>query len=199
MFNQDLHIHTVFSHTDSSIVPEQTPELIAQVQHARVIGISDHWEALTANFEVYQQTLRQYGLYVGTEVDGGESVKEALKVHPDYYIYHCRDSEMDYKGVELLLTKQQPVIIAHPLMLETDLKRIPPECLIEINNRYVWRGFWKEKLKDAVSRFRFVLSSDAHQPNWLSQAVSGYVARELGVEETVLFEPNAVVHDRSFL
>ena len=43
-YPQDLHIHTVFSDQDSSVVPEQTPELVARIAHAQVIGISDHFE-----------------------------------------------------------------------------------------------------------------------------------------------------------
>jgi len=38
---QDLHVHTVFSHGDGAIVPEQTVELVAAVGHARILGISD--------------------------------------------------------------------------------------------------------------------------------------------------------------
>jgi hypothetical protein len=38
-----------------------------------------------------------------------------------------------------------------------------------------------------VDRFRFVLGSDAHQPNWLSQAVARHVAVQLGVTEHLVF------------
>jgi hypothetical protein len=31
------------------------------------------------------------------------------------------------------------VIVAHPTAFDTDLGRVPSECLIEINNRYVWK------------------------------------------------------------
>jgi len=41
-----------------------------------------------------------------------------------------------------------------------------------------------------TKRFRFVISSDAHQPHWLNQNVARYVAAELGVSETVLFKKN---------
>jgi hypothetical protein len=32
-----------------------------------------------------------------------------------------------------------------------------------------------------------VISSDAHQPNWLNQTLARYVARELEIQETLLF------------
>ncbi len=38
---QDLHIHTIYSHKDNSVVPEQTLELIDQFYQAKQIGISD--------------------------------------------------------------------------------------------------------------------------------------------------------------
>jgi hypothetical protein len=41
---QDLHIHSTWSDTDSAVVPEQTIALIAAVGHARIRGISDHFE-----------------------------------------------------------------------------------------------------------------------------------------------------------
>jgi predicted metal-dependent phosphoesterase TrpH len=37
MFNQDLHIHTTYSKSDSSVVPEQTIAFVAAVKHARVV------------------------------------------------------------------------------------------------------------------------------------------------------------------
>src|SRR4030043_298865 len=40
---------------------------------------------------------------------------------------------------------------------------------------------------DYYNKFRFVLSSDAHQPNWLNLNVSRFVASELGVQEVILF------------
>ncbi|WP_419660695.1 uncharacterized protein Dvar_10940 [Desulfosarcina variabilis str. Montpellier] len=49
----------------------------------------------------------------------------------------------DYKALEHLLKTVYPVIIAHPMAFSTNLNRVPPECLIEINNRYVWRSDWK--------------------------------------------------------
>jgi hypothetical protein len=33
-----------------------------------------------------------------------------------------------------------------------------------------------------------VISSDAHQPNWLNQTVARHVAAELGVREKLLFD-----------
>ena len=44
MYTQDLHIHTVFSSEDKSLAPEQTIELVAFANHAKVVGISDHIE-----------------------------------------------------------------------------------------------------------------------------------------------------------
>jgi hypothetical protein len=69
----------------------------------------------------------------------------------------------------------------------TDLDRIPHECYIEINNRYIWRSNWRERLRKYVRDRKFVISSDAHQPNWLNQNVARYVCRELGIQETVIF------------
>jgi histidinol phosphatase-like PHP family hydrolase len=40
------------------------------------------------------------------------------------------------------------------------------------------------------NRFRFVISSDAHQPNWLGQSIARLAARELDIEETLVFEPD---------
>jgi len=71
MLQQDLHIHTTYSTSDSAVVPEQTVALIAAVRHANIIGISDHFEYLMdGNFEGYEKEIRQAGLKVGVEVDG---------------------------------------------------------------------------------------------------------------------------------
>ena len=114
---------------------------------------------------------------------------EALEV--EYYMYHCRDREEDYRGAERLASSGRPVIVAHPQMLQTDLRRVPPECLIEINNRYAWRGRSHRELEPFVGRFRFVIGSDAHQPHWLSQEAARFMARELGIRETILFRSKA--------
>lgn len=189
MLNQDLHIHTVFSAGDSAVVAEQTLELIAKVGHAKIIGISDHFEAITSEyFHTYKKAVSSYGFKVGTEVDGAKSVKEAASLHFDYYLYHCRDQADEYKGIETLLMTGKPVIIAHPYAFNTNLDKIPGECYIEINNRYIWRFDWKSYLSDYLSAFRFILSSDAHQPNWLNQSVAKYVANELAIKETIIFE-----------
>ncbi|MEW5816709.1 MAG: hypothetical protein AB1798_15115 [Spirochaetota bacterium] len=185
---QDLHIHTTFSSGDNAVVPEQTVELIAAVRHAQVIGISDHFEYITGEaFEGYAATLRRYQFKVGTEVNGAEWVKQAAEVKADYYVYHCRDVSADYSGAETLLSTGKPVIIAHPQVLETNLDKLPPDCYIEVNNRYVWKYDWRNGFKKFISRFRFVLGSDAHQPNWLNLNISRYVAKELGIPETLLF------------
>ena len=185
---QDLHIHTVFSHLDSAVVRQQTPELIAQVRHAKIIGISDHFEHFYDRFEEYQSTLKSYGFHVGTEVDGSDYVREAIRFDFEYYIYHCRDQRSEYKGIETLLETGKPVIIPHPMVLETDLNRVPPECYVEINNRYVWRDNWRKKLAPFTQKFDFVIGSDAHQPTWLNQNVARYVANELKINESFLFE-----------
>ncbi len=185
---QDLHIHTTFSTKDSSVVPEQTIELVASVRHAEIIGISDHFEHLTDGlFEMYCNKVREYGLLLGIEVNGGDYAREAISTPVDYFIYHCRDRDEDYRGVDILLESGKPVIIAHPYFLGTNLNRISRRCIIEINNRYIWRIDWKKELQPFVGRFRFILSSDAHQPNWLSLNVAYHVACSLGIEETVLF------------
>ena len=86
----------------------------------------------------------------------------------------------------------KPVIIAHPYAFNTNLDKIPHECYIEINNRYIWRFDWKSYLSDYINDFRFILSSDAHQPNWLNQNVASYVADELGIRETLIFDHEPV-------
>ena len=182
---QDLHIHTTFSSEDSSVVPEQTPELVARVRHAQVVGISDHFEHFADRaYDVYVERIRGLGLLVGTEVDGAASVDFASKLDFDYYIYHCRDRDADYVGAERLVATGRPVIIAHPHVLGTDLGRVADACLVEINNRYIWRCSWSSYYGPHVDRFRFVISSDAHKPNWLSQSVARRAAAELGIRET---------------
>jgi histidinol phosphatase-like PHP family hydrolase len=184
---QDLHIHTVFSKGDSSVVPEQTVALIAQVAHARILGISDHMDGIADNFPAYEKEVRRYGLRLGTELDGAQWLAAALDLPVEYFIYHCRDRAEEYRGAERLLATGKPVIIAHPAVLSTDLSKVPPECLVEVNNRYSWRDDWRKSLGPWVSRFRFVISSDAHQPNWLNQTYARYVAAALGIRETLLF------------
>ncbi|WP_319524278.1 PHP domain-containing protein [uncultured Desulfosarcina sp.] len=188
MLNQDLHIHTTYSTGDSAIVPEQTVALVASVKHAGIIGISDHFEYLLGGFfDGYAREVRGAGLKVGTEVDGHEWAKEATKYDFDYYIVHCRDRDADYRCLETLLTTGMPVIVAHPNAFDTDLKRVPSECLIEINNRYVWRTDWKKYYTPHKDRFKFVIGSDAHQPNWLGQSMAQYAAVQLGIEEHLVF------------
>lgn len=186
-YPQDLHIHTVFSSRDSSVVPEQTPELVARVRHARLIGISDHFEHFAeAGYDAYVQRVRALDLLVGTEVDGAASVDHAASLAFDYYIYHCRDYTDDYRGAERLLATGRPVIIAHPNALQTNMDRVPEGCLVEINNRYIWRCDWRTFYTPYRDRFPFVISSDAHQPNWLSQAVARRVAAELDIQEVLI-------------
>ena len=54
---QDLHIHTVFSTGDSAVMPEQTVEFIAELKHAKSIGISDHFEYLHG--DVYEKYVKK--------------------------------------------------------------------------------------------------------------------------------------------
>jgi predicted metal-dependent phosphoesterase TrpH len=105
MLQQDLHIHTTFSTSDNSVVPEQTVSLVAAVKHAIIVGISDHFECLVnGSFEGYEKEIRQVGLKVGVEVDGHPWVDEATNYDVDYYIFHCRDQNADYCSIDKLLT-----------------------------------------------------------------------------------------------
>jgi histidinol phosphatase-like PHP family hydrolase len=185
---QDLHIHTTFSSGDSSVVQEQTLELIAELDYAGITGISDHLNYISGKtFNLYEKKVRSFHFKVGVEVGGMSWIKEALRINPDYYIYHILDIKADYDGIEKLLLTGKPVIIAHPLVLGINLDTIPKECLIEINNRYIWRSDWKKILPEYVKHFRFIIGSDAHQPNWLNQSVARHVAHQLGIRETILF------------
>jgi histidinol phosphatase-like PHP family hydrolase len=184
---QDLHVHTVFSRTDGAVVPEQTPELIRRIAHARTIGISDHFEHFAEReYDDYVAAVTALGFLLGTEVDGAASVAAAAALRFDYYIYHCYDHRRDYRGLERLLATGRPVIVAHPNALGTDLGRLPPECLVEINNRYVWRCDWLRYYGPYRERFRFVIGSDAHSPNWLGQSVARRAAAELEISETLV-------------
>lgn len=195
---QDLHIHTIFSTGDGAVVPQQTIELIASMKHAEITGISDHFDYLTGLvFASYESNVRKYGFRVGTEVNGHIWVNEAIQYPVDYYIYHCYDTTEDYRGVEKLLSTGKPVIIAHPQALETNLNKVPPQALIEINNRYSFRFDWRTYYTPFLKQFRFILGSDAHQPHWLNHVVASYVARELGVENTLIFgEPTVQLNPR---
>lgn len=186
--NQDLHIHTVFSVGDSAVSEEQTLELISRIKHAKIIGISDHFEYIgEEKYEEYKEGVIKYKFKLGTEVDGKEFVKEASMLDFDYYLYHCYDSKNDYKGIDTLLNTGKPVIIAHPEMTDTRLNKIPSECYLEINNRYISRYDWYNYFKDYKDKFNFILSSDAHQPHMLNQNAAKYVADQLGIKETILF------------
>jgi len=188
MLQQDLHIHTTYSANDSAVVPEQTVALVAAVEHAGIVGISDHFDSLIdGHFEAYEREIRQAGLKVGIEVDGHAWAAEAVNYNVDYYIFHCRDQNADYHSLDQLLASGKPVIVAHPNVLGTNLNRVPTECLVEINNRYVWRTDWKQFYGLFKDHFKFVISSDAHQPNWLSQVVAHYAAEQLGVQEHIVF------------
>lgn len=190
MLAQDLHIHTTFSSGDSSVVPEQTVQLVAFAKHAQIVGISDHFDNfMPQHYEEYINEIRRFGMLAGTEVNGHRSVDLAVEYEFDYYIYHCWGHELnDYAGFARLLATGKPVIIAHPYAVDTDLNKIPENSLVEINNRYIWRYNWKRELKPFIKKFRWIFSSDAHQPNWLNQTIAHRVGQELGISETLLFD-----------
>jgi len=187
---QDLHIHTTFSVTDSQIVPEQTVEMVAFAKHADVVGISDHFEHFIPHmYQEYCETVRSFNFLVGTEVNGHQSVPQASRFEFDYYIYHCwGHEEKDYDALLDLISTGKPVIVAHPYATRTNLDRIPENCYVEINNRYVWRFDWRKLIVPYKDKFRWVLGSDAHQPNWLNQNIAQSVAEEMGIKEAILFK-----------
>jgi hypothetical protein len=110
-----------------------------------------------------------------------------MDADPEYYIYHCYDRNDSYQGAERLLETGKPVIIAHPLIMNTDLNRVPTGCIIEISNRYVWRSNWPKRFSGFTDRFQFVISSDAHQPLMLNQTYARFVSQAMGVDETLVF------------
>ncbi len=195
MIPQDLHIHTVYSTGDSSVVSQQTPELIAEVRHARVIGISDHIEYLYEPvFLKYAEKVRGLGFRLGAEIVNYSDIDFSLSLPLEYRVFHCYDEDKYYAAAERLLESGDPLIIAHPMALGTDLGKVPPECFVEINNRYIWRNDWEAFFTPWKDRFRFIFSSDAHQPNWLNQNVARYVGESLGIQETIIFGENAREH-----
>ena len=189
MIPQDLHIHTVFSTGDSSVVPQQTLELIASVGHAEVVGISDHIEYLREPvFGDYAAAVGDRGFRLGAEIIHEEDVDFALSLPLEYHVFHCYDEDRCYKAAEQMVDSGKPLIIAHPMVLGTNLSRLPEDCFVEINNRYVWRGDWRSYFTPWLERFAFIFSSDAHQPHWLNQNVARNVASQLGIRETLIFE-----------
>ena len=188
MLPQDLHIHTVFSSGDGAVVPQQTVELIAAVRHAETIGISDHIEYLyEPTFADYAATVQEHGFRLGVEIVNCDDVDYALTLPLEYRVFHCYDEDRCYAAAGRMVETGVPLIIAHPMALGTNLKRIPPEALVEINNRYIWRNDWRSFYTPWREKFRFLFSSDAHQPNWLNQNVARYVGDQLGIRETLLF------------
>ena len=193
-YTQDLHIHTVFSHGDSAVVEQQTISLIAGIRHAEIIGISDHFEFLGGDaFQRYEKEVTDQGFLLGTEVSDQEYAREAAAYPFDYYVYHCADKAAEYRGAEILLATGKPVIIAHPMVLGTDLAKVSDDCTIEISNRYAWKGDFRSYFTPYLDFFRFVVSSDAHTPGMLSQEAARYIMRSLGISETILFPTSAEV------
>lgn len=188
MIPQDLHIHTVFSTGDSSVVPQQTLELIASVGHAEVVGISDHIEYLREPvFSDYAAAVGDRGFRLGAEIGHEEDVDFALSLPLEYHVFHCYDEDRCYKAAERMVDSGKPLIIAHPMAVRTNLSRLPGECFVEINNRYIWQKDWRSYFTPWLERFAFVFSSDAHQPHWLNQNVARNVASQLGIRETLIF------------
>lgn len=131
---QDLHIHTIFS--SEECCPEQTLEMINEVRHADIIGISDHFEQIQ-DVETYFTEVKRFHFHVGTEIDGTRMLEKAVEFPFEYFFYHCRDHENDYNGIDKLLKTGKPVIISHPNIFNTDPLKIPKECFVEINNSHV--------------------------------------------------------------
>ena len=179
---QDLHCHTVLSSKDKDVHPLQTPEFIREHRHAEIIGISDHFDMIV-DFEEYSHRLRACGFFVGCEVDGADWVDQARNLPFDYYFYHLRPRDEDYEGRKALVATGRPVIVSHPMELGTDLSRLPDGAITEINNRYIWRNNWREFFTPHLGRLKFVISSDAHQPNWLGQRMARQVQCALGIDE----------------
>ncbi len=186
---QDLHIHTIFSTNDSQVVPAQTIETVAFVAHAEIIGICDHFEHFVPHrYQEYYVAVKSFNFLVGTEVNGHASVPLAVEYEFDYYIYHCWGHvNEDYEALKVLMSAGKPVIVAHPYATDTDLNRLPENCLVEINNRYISRFDWRILIAPYINKFRWVIGSDAHQPHWLNQNYARQVAREMGIKETILF------------
>ncbi len=116
MRTQDLHIHTTYSTTDHSVVPEQAVTLVAAVGHAQVVGISDHFECLVnGHFESYTREIRGAALKVGVEVDGHPWVDQAVTYPVDDFVFHCRDQQADYRSLDRLLATGKAVIDANRL------------------------------------------------------------------------------------
>lgn len=189
IYKQDLHIHTIYSTGDSSVEPQQTIPFIAELNHAEIRGISDHFEYLKSPvFKKYREETQAYGFWCGCEVNDSRDAREAVAYPFDYYIYHCRDKTSEYRGAESLLKTGKPVIVSHPMAMGADLNKVPTDCFLEINNRYVWKNDYMAYFTPHLHRFRFTIGSDAHKPNWLNQFVARYAAEKLGIEESVLFK-----------
>ncbi len=185
---QDLHIHTNYSYGDSAIEPQQTLDLIKSLDHARITGISDHFEYVTENFIEYRDDVHGHGFWCGCEINLSSDVPRALELPFDYYIFHCRNEESEYRGAEKLLESGKPLIISHPIAIGADLAKVPTGCFIEVNNRYIWKAEdYRSYYAPHLDRFRFVLGSDAHKPNWLNHVVAQYAAEQMGIVPALVF------------
>jgi hypothetical protein len=60
------------------VVPEQTIGPIAELGHARVHGLSDHFEMIADRWDDYRAEVVAAGLHVGMEVNGHEWMPESL-------------------------------------------------------------------------------------------------------------------------
>ncbi|MFP4579407.1 MAG: hypothetical protein ACLFQ6_01650 [Candidatus Sumerlaeia bacterium] len=187
---QDLHIHTVYSTRDPAVAPQQTLDFIREVAHAEICGISDHFDCLSwdKTIEQYIDDVKAHGFHAGIELLNSSWVEEALDYPFEYFIFHTDDEPNEYRALEWLLETGKPVIVPHPGMMGTDLGKVPPDCLIEVSNRYAWKADWRAMFKPHLDRFRFVISSDAHYPSMLNQRIARHIARELNITETLLFD-----------
>lgn len=187
---QDLHIHSTYSTGDTAVAPQQTLKFIAKLEHAEIRGISDHFEYIAEDkvFDVYRKEAHSLGFYCGCEVNDSNDAEKAVDFPFDYYIYHCRNQDSEYKGAEGLLKTGKPVIISHPMAMGADLNKVPTDCYIEVNNRYVWQRDYMAYYATHLKRFRFLCGSDAHKPNWLNHLVAAHAMEEMGLNNILIFE-----------
>ena len=104
LYTQDLHIHTIFSTGDSAVSREQTVELVAEINHAKIIGISDHFEYIgDENYKKYKESVTSFRFKLGTEVDGHKWVdSECFKIY-------CK--RIGYSGKNFILGRIRHIIL----------------------------------------------------------------------------------------